>query len=157
MGTWQSPSSCGGSRDWPGLSSMCSRARHGFLLTPRDVLPLPSKMPRKLKNGSSTTPDVKKSAKCLSPKRVVLSALLQRTVLFLSETASLALCARRASCAPGLGALSLLWGSLWSPTGATLLRGALGTAPAVPALPVLGSVPAVGRPGDLLSLHRSSQ
>lgn len=37
------------------------------------------------------------------------------------------MCARRASCNLGLGTLNRLWVSLWSPTGASLLCGALGT------------------------------
>lgn len=121
--------------------------------------PSPSiKLPRELKNGNSTIPGVKKSAKCLSPKRVVLFQLcFTRTVLFLLKTASLVLCARRASCAPGLGTLDLLWGNLWSPPGASLFCGACETLTALPALTVLGSATtSVGRPGFLCCLCRGA-
>lgn len=96
-----------------------------------------------------TIPGVKKSAKCLFLKRITLFQLcFTRTVLFLT-TASVVLCARRPSCAPALGTLDLLlWGSLWSPTGANRFCGALETPTALPALAVLRSArTSVQRPG----------
>lgn len=89
-------------------------------------------------------------------KSCFISALLHKNSPLL-KTASLVLCARRASCAPGLGTLDLLWGNLWSLPGASLFCGACETLTALPALTVLGSATtSVGRPGFLCCLCRGA-
>lgn len=121
--------------------------------------PSPSiKLPRELKNGNSTIPGVKKkSAKCLSPKRVVLFQLcFTRTVLFLKQPAW--------CCVPEGHHVPQGWGH-WTCSGAIFGASLEPTCSvvhvkhltALPALTVLGSATtSVGRPGFLCCLCRGA-